>query len=1113
MFSGGKTDKEEDVKRKKFIRFLAILLCLVMLGGGGVQATEKMDEIQTEEITGNDPETGTAGETEFEPAGKTETEADSGIAGTGKTESGSAGNAEAERNGGTETEAGGHSESDRGSGSDLESDAAGTADQENGTQSERDTDLVSGAKTVTDSEAESKMNTESENGTEPETNAEPDEEPAGEPEPIVNVLGAGPLVGPVIGSLLRKQANGAKNLQSAGNGSENGLTAAGADGSGDTQEDGMGSDTGSGDGLELSKSAVYREDGTVGITLEAYTTGNVTVEQGYTPADIVLVLDQSGSMADPFGQGENSQVKLAALKAAVKTFCDSVKKDAVDHDVEYRIAMVGFASERSYENGINTEIFTGSNPSNPTNYYSATDAAYKDTLQDMRTQSGKVDQFIDALDAEGGTHTDLGMEMAKKIFEKNPVAAGERRNRIVIVFTDGKPGDQGFSRRIADSAISKAYDIKQDYGATVYTIGIFDGANAALPTGQYNDWDWESTKANRFMHYLSTNYPQARSMTQGGAQNSVSTKYYQSVADAGKLSEAFQNIFEQTKVDTLELRADTQVRDMLSDVLTFPTGGSGAAVYRVPCTAVSEDGTVSWAARAAWEDITASMTLSEDSENGTLTVSGYDFKENYVAKLEDGSVHGAKLVIEFSAVPAAGFIGGNQVETNRQEASGIYKDDDQVKAFPLPHVDILLQYEFTPQDAAVYLGDQTEGAAETLFAGGLQYQIGGSTYTPDGIRNAYVDLVFTVTDADGTVAGIYTVPAGKKTGTWKGTAVTEDGVIDTTGFHEDQNYQVCVSVIPVLAGSQSTLVSDAKPETIHVFRPAVNVSDSVIFLGEKTDLSERIGSVSWNCDCTGEALAAASGLLKKEAPELELTCEPVNGTSVTDTEVYAPETDSDFKIRVKKDGTDITADTVIQKQVIAHTADCIQNGTAGTGGSEADHDFTVHVIGGTITLTKKLTAPAARDAVFTFKIEYSGAHGTETYYRSVRIKAGETERTALPLTGLPKGTYEVTELSALQFQLAGTELAEGNDCAAATTEAGVQFRIGTPTGRGQQAGGLLRNGTLLGQQAGTLVQTGRGAHGAAVFRNRWNGTTAQTKVDVMRNSFSFRNGTSADDLK
>ena len=53
-----------------------------------------------------------------------------------------------------------------------------------------------------------------------------------------------------------------------------------------------------GEGMEISKTAIDNGDGTYTITLEAYATGErfSTEVTKDVPADIVLVLDQSGSM-------------------------------------------------------------------------------------------------------------------------------------------------------------------------------------------------------------------------------------------------------------------------------------------------------------------------------------------------------------------------------------------------------------------------------------------------------------------------------------------------------------------------------------------------------------------------------------------------------------------------------------------------------------------------------------------------------------------------------------------------------------------------------------------------------------------------------------------------
>ena len=62
-------------------------------------------------------------------------------------------------------------------------------------------------------------------------------------------------------------------------------------------------DTGSSSGMVINKTATANADGTYTIQLEAYATGSkvITEVKEDIPTDIVLVLDQSGSMDDPIG--------------------------------------------------------------------------------------------------------------------------------------------------------------------------------------------------------------------------------------------------------------------------------------------------------------------------------------------------------------------------------------------------------------------------------------------------------------------------------------------------------------------------------------------------------------------------------------------------------------------------------------------------------------------------------------------------------------------------------------------------------------------------------------------------------------------------------------------
>ncbi len=93
--------------------------------------------------------------------------------------------------------------------------------------------------------------------------------------------------------------------------------------------------------LEINKHAVLENNGTYTITLDTYTKDNpiTTLIQQNTPLDIVLVLDQSGSLS------ANNYEYLNALQGAVNNFVESVADHGRHNEVDHRIAIVGYASD------------------------------------------------------------------------------------------------------------------------------------------------------------------------------------------------------------------------------------------------------------------------------------------------------------------------------------------------------------------------------------------------------------------------------------------------------------------------------------------------------------------------------------------------------------------------------------------------------------------------------------------------------------------------------------------------------------------------------------------------------------------------------------------------
>lgn len=289
--------------------------------------------------------------------------------------------------------------------------------------------------------------------------------------------------------------------------------------------------------------------------------------------------------------------RLNALKNAVTNFTEEVAKKAAGKDgninttkdnINHRIAMVGFASsgdefnKKRYEN---TEVFVGANQYT---YGTSAQSQYGNALQSMDTAAGQnnITSSISALDAYGGTFTNLGMEMANGIFENNPITDKQKRNRVIIVFTDGYPGTgDEVSSTVANSAVSQGYTAKQStandgYGATVYTVGIFSGADGTPVESLSSVSD-----PNKFMHLLSSNYKNAQSYSNSSKYGTATYpagggSYYLSAGDSASLNNIFQQISNQIETggSSSTLTSEAVVKDIISPYFTLPEGATDANI-------------------------------------------------------------------------------------------------------------------------------------------------------------------------------------------------------------------------------------------------------------------------------------------------------------------------------------------------------------------------------------------------------------------------------------------------------------------------------------------------------------------------------------------------------
>ena len=262
-------------------------------------------------------------------------------------------------------------------------------------------------------------------------------------------------------------------------------------------------------------------------TLSAISSTSDTTSLVSKPLDIVMVLDASGSMDDPMG-GEDSPKRIDALKNAANHFIDTIaeqNKNVKDVSKQHQVAIVKFAGEKTDKIG-NDTYRDGRHSYN-----------CSQTMQKLMACSGdgakSLKKTINSIDPAGATRADNGMALAEGITSKR-----EDAQKIVVFFTDGTPTDfRDFSSTVADNAIAAAKGMK-DKGATVYTIGIFDGADPSADPTSYKTSD-----ENKFMHAMSSNYPKATSYTSGKLGDRVAgATYYKSAANAAELDQVFADI-------------------------------------------------------------------------------------------------------------------------------------------------------------------------------------------------------------------------------------------------------------------------------------------------------------------------------------------------------------------------------------------------------------------------------------------------------------------------------------------------------------------------------------------------------------------------------------------
>lgn len=395
--------------------------------------------------------------------------------------------------------------------------------------------------------------------------------------------------------------------------------------------------------------------------------GNCQGETGTRLTPKTSASDADTSHTQFYTRTEKSKTaKITALKTAVNAFIDNVAKESPDSS----IAIVKFAGESTDAIGDDTHTEYHNNTSAECNF---TQIVKKLTTVDAAGAT-ELKEAVNKLAAKGPTSADRGMEHAKNIIQSDP---NKDRQKVVVMFTDGAPThwNGGDFDTVANGAIAASKSIKEA-GATVYTIGCF-GTTPSSDTDTY-------------MNYVSSNYPNATSMTSGGAKADPAN-YYKTVSSAADLNNIFTDISHTIGGTDVKLTSTSVLRDVISsDSFTLPEGYKDGDItaYSVDCMGKNGD-TYTWANTPDAGKYTVTV---DPSDNKTINVTGFSYADNWVDQFgvkdspSGGTSHGKKLVVEIPIVPEQDATGS--VKTNG-DASGIYADStvkDPVEKFPSPVV-------------------------------------------------------------------------------------------------------------------------------------------------------------------------------------------------------------------------------------------------------------------------------------------------------------------------------------------------------------------------------------------------------------------------------------------
>lgn len=358
----------------------------------------------------------------------------------------------------------------------------------------------------------------------------------------------------------------------------------------------------------------------------------------------------------------SSETKMQALKNAANAFVQTVYTQSPTS----KVAVVSFSTDGHNLTGGLINVSSGS------------------------AVNSSITNAINGLVANGATHSNEGLGIAADIFQAD---SSTERTRVVVMFTDGEPGNYGFEdddgSRYAAAAINQAAIIKGQRGQLINSNVTFNGFTAGssidLPRTAVNEPGCGAilysvgifpadvdVLAHRYMAWVSNDNDSSQTAT-----NSNGYDYYFTADSSGGLNDIFQSIAEETG-QTLE---NVSIRDYIDPRFNIVNASGDVLNIGDSITIGTETGIIKQNSSGIYIE-----WIKDKIEPGTLAA-GKGFSGSFYIK------------------PKSDFIGGNVIPTNIANLSAIYVGGQSIASLPNPTVNVVFKLNVSDITDDIFLGE------------------------------------------------------------------------------------------------------------------------------------------------------------------------------------------------------------------------------------------------------------------------------------------------------------------------------------------------------------------------------------------------------------------------